>query len=90
MTKASILHLIDRLQFPWLTASIAVMLHSLVFNFLELVAVNSMFKNLLLFSSEMMQGGVSEKVEGVCTETITVPSKMVGLIIGRGGEQITR
>jgi len=40
--------------------------------------------------SAMMQGGVSEKAEGVCTETITVPSKMVGLIIGRGGEQITR
>ncbi|CAD6211829.1 GSCOCG00003853001-RA-CDS [Cotesia congregata] len=27
---------------------------------------------------------------GICTEDIRVPDKMVGLIIGRGGEQITR
>lgn len=38
----------------------------------------------------MMQGGVSDMAEGMATETITVPSKMVGLIIGRGGEQIMR
>jgi KH domain len=38
----------------------------------------------------MMQGGVNDMAEGLATETITVPSKMVGLIIGRGGEQITR
>lgn len=27
---------------------------------------------------------------GTCSEDIRVPDKMVGLIIGRGGEQITR
>lgn len=37
---------------------------------------------------DMIQGG-NEHVN-VTTETIMVPDKMVGLIIGRGGEQITR
>jgi hypothetical protein len=37
----------------------------------------------------MMQGG-NDMMDGVSSEVITVPSKMVGLIIGRGGEQITR
>ena len=38
----------------------------------------------------MMQGG-NDMAEGMMsTEIIMVPNKMVGLIIGRGGEQITR
>ncbi|EFN87498.1 Far upstream element-binding protein 1 [Harpegnathos saltator] len=32
----------------------------------------------------------SSNVGGICNEDIRVPDKMVGLIIGRGGEQITR
>ena len=37
-----------------------------------------------------MQGG-NDMAEGMMsTEIIMVPNKMVGLIIGRGGEQITR
>jgi far upstream element-binding protein len=38
----------------------------------------------------MMQGG-NDMADGMMsTEVIMVPNKMVGLIIGRGGEQITR
>ncbi|XP_020281884.1 far upstream element-binding protein 3 isoform X2 [Pseudomyrmex gracilis] len=33
---------------------------------------------------------VSSNLGGICNEDIRVPDKMVGLIIGRGGEQITR
>ncbi|XP_067215447.1 far upstream element-binding protein 1 isoform X2 [Linepithema humile] len=33
---------------------------------------------------------VSSSLSGICNEDIRVPDKMVGLIIGRGGEQITR
>lgn len=40
--------------------------------------------------SGMMQGDADVAMAHMSTETIAVPDKMVGLIIGRGGEQITR
>lgn len=41
-------------------------------------------------SSSQGSRPVSSSVGGICNEDIRVPDKMVGLIIGRGGEQITR
>jgi hypothetical protein len=38
----------------------------------------------------MMQGGNDMSDGMMSSEVIMVPNKMVGLIIGRGGEQITR
>merc|ERR1719204_1856711 len=38
----------------------------------------------------MMQGGMPEQMHGSVTEEIFVPDNMVGLLIGRGGENITR
>lgn len=38
----------------------------------------------------MMQGGMPDQMHGSVTEEIFVPDNMVGLLIGRGGENITR
>ncbi|XP_015433455.1 PREDICTED: far upstream element-binding protein 1 isoform X1 [Dufourea novaeangliae] len=41
-------------------------------------------------ASQAGSSGPIGNVGGICNEDIRVPDKMVGLIIGRGGEQITR
>jgi len=40
--------------------------------------------------SDMSEGSLAASTLGVTTEQVLVPDGMVGLIIGRGGEQITR
>ncbi len=47
-------------------------------------------KEEIVLVSAMMQGGNDMSDGMMSSEVIMVPNKMVGLIIGRGGEQITR
>ncbi|XP_078685202.1 far upstream element-binding protein 1-like isoform X38 [Branchiostoma floridae x Branchiostoma belcheri] len=51
---------------------------------------DNMFRDYGAIGAQLAQQLAQQRAGGVVTEEYRVPDKMVGLIIGRGGEQITR